>query len=63
MKAFVIYTMLFGIPMPLHDDARFTNMSACQIYLHTHYDEKIQEAFKVYCEDVTPPMCQGQPCQ
>ena len=63
MKSFAIYFMLMGYPLPAQDGAQFTNMSACQIYLHTHYDEQVQEAFKIYCEETTPTICQGKPCE
>jgi hypothetical protein len=63
MKTFVIYTMLFGFGMPTHDEAHFTNMSGCQVYLAATYDEQVRESFKLICVDVSPPMCQGHVCE
>jgi hypothetical protein len=60
MKHFVIYTMLFGVPVP--SEPHFTNESACVIYLRG-YTEQVVEAFKLVCVDDSPPMCQGEVCE
>ena len=61
-KIFVIYTLMFGYGMPTRDTAQFTNESACQIYLHNTYKESVISAFKIYCADISPLMCQGKVC-
>ena len=61
-KVFVIYTLMFGYGMPTHDTVQFTNESACQIYLHMHYGEDVQKAFRIYCADISPLICQGKVC-
>lgn len=61
-KIWMIYTLMFGYGVPTKDEAVFTNESACQIYLHTHYDPTIQEAFKVICVDISPLVCQDKLC-
>jgi hypothetical protein len=62
MKVWMIYMMLFG-GMPTKDEARFTNESACQIYLHTRYGDELQKTFKLVCVDISPTMCQGKVCE
>ena len=63
MKTFVIYMMLFGYGVPTRDEAHFTNISGCQVYLRATYGEQVENTFKLICVDVSPPMCQGHVCQ
>jgi hypothetical protein len=63
VKIWVIYMAIGGISIPAHDEHRFTNESACQMYIHMHYGNAIREAFGVMCVNVTPTMCQGQVCE
>jgi hypothetical protein len=44
----VIYTLMFGYPLPTHDEHEFTNRAACEIHKHS-YSEQIVEAFKLIC--------------
>jgi hypothetical protein len=63
MKAFMVYTLLFGYALPTHDEYKFDTKSACQLYLHVNYTQSVVDTFKLYCEDVSPPMCQGKVCE
>jgi len=44
----IIYTLMFGYPVPTHDEHEFTNQAACEIHKHS-YSEQIVEAFKLVC--------------
>jgi hypothetical protein len=44
----IIYTLMFGYPVPTHDEHEFTNRAACEIHKHS-YSEQIVEAFKLVC--------------
>jgi len=39
----IIYTLMFGYPVPTHDEHEFTNRAACEIHKHS-YSEQIVEA-------------------
>ena len=62
-KIWVVYIMVFGNGFPANDEHKFTNESACQIYIHNTYTDSIQQAFKMVCVDVSPTMCQGEVCR
>ena len=44
----IIYTLMFGYPVPTHDAHEFTNRAACEIHKHS-YSEQIVEAFQLVC--------------
>ena len=44
----IIYTLMFGYPVPTHDEHEFTNRAACEIHKHS-YSEQIVDAFKLVC--------------
>jgi hypothetical protein len=44
----IIYTLMFGYPVPTHDEHEFTNRAACEIHKHS-YSEQIVEAFQLVC--------------
>ena len=44
----IIYTLMFGYPVPTHDEHEFTNRAACEIHKHS-YSEQIVDAFKLIC--------------
>jgi hypothetical protein len=57
----VIYIMIGGVGYPANDDAKFSNETACRIYLRMKYS-KVQEIAPVHCTNVGPLICQGKPC-
>ena len=44
----IIYTLMFGYPVPTQGGHEFTNRTACEIHKHS-YSEQIVEAFKLVC--------------
>lgn len=44
----IIYTLMFGYPVPTHDEHEFTNRTACEIHKHS-YSEQVVDAFKLVC--------------
>ena len=44
----IIYTLMFGYPVPTHGEHEFTNKTACEIYKHS-YSEQVVDAFKLVC--------------
>jgi hypothetical protein len=44
----IIYTLMFGYPVPTRDEHEFTNRTACEIYKHS-YSEQVVDAFKLVC--------------
>jgi hypothetical protein len=60
-EAWAIWTLLVGVPTL--NDPTFTTRSACELYRHIYYAESIQEAFKIQCVNISPPLCQGKPCK
>lgn len=44
----IVYTLMFGYPVPTHDTHEFANKAACEIYKHT-YSEEVVDAFKLVC--------------
>ena len=44
----IIYTLMFGYPVPTHDEHEFTNRAACEMHKHS-YSEQIVEAFQLVC--------------
>lgn len=64
MKTWMIWMLLLPNGAPTADEARFTNQSGCELYLHTQYTEDIVHTFKLACVDVSPTMCQdNKPCE
>lgn len=59
---FATYTLLFGTA-PLPDTPQFSTKSGCYVYLRATFGETIIKNFDLVCVNVTPPMCQGKPCQ
>jgi hypothetical protein len=48
----IIYTLMFGYPVPTYDEHEFTNQTACEIHKHS-YSEQIVDAFKLVCSTKT----------
>jgi hypothetical protein len=44
----IIYTLMFGYPVPTHDEHEFSTRAACEIHKHS-YSEQIVDAFKLVC--------------
>ena len=44
----IIYTLMFGYPVPTHDAHEFTNQTACLIHMHS-YTQEIVDAFQLLC--------------
>ena len=44
----IVYTLMFGYPVPTRDEHEFTNRAACEIHKHS-YSEQIVDAFKLVC--------------
>jgi hypothetical protein len=44
----IVYTLMFGYPVPTYDEHEFTNRTACEIHMHA-YSEQIVNAFKLVC--------------
>ena len=44
----IIYTLMFGYPVPTHDEHEFTSRAACEIHKHS-YSEQIVDAFQLVC--------------
>jgi hypothetical protein len=59
----VIYTMMFGYPIPTDDSPQFDNQTACQIYLHTRYSDAVVDAFQPVCSRDTNEFDKQTACQ
>jgi len=44
----IVYTLMFGYPVPTYDEHEFTNRTACEIHMHA-YSEQIVNAFRLVC--------------
>ena len=44
----IIYTLMFGYPVPTRDSPQFTNQTSCLIYLGT-LDQQVVNAFQLVC--------------
>ena len=44
----IIYTLMFGYPVPTLGAHEFTNRAACEIHKHS-YSEQVVEAFQLVC--------------
>ena len=44
----IVYTLMFGYPVPTYDKHEFTYRTACEIHVHS-YSEQIVSAFKLVC--------------
>ena len=44
----IIYTLMFGYPVPTRDEHEFTNQSACVIHMRS-YTQEIIDAFQLVC--------------
>jgi hypothetical protein len=44
----IIYTLMFGYPVPTLNEHEFTTESACIIYLRS-YSQQVIDAFKLVC--------------
>ena len=44
----IIYTLMFGYPVPTQGGHEFTNQSACEIHKHS-YGEEVVNAFRLVC--------------
>lgn len=52
IKIWVVCTMLLGYPTPVTNNVTFDNESGCQLFLHTKFDQRIQDALKLECAQV-----------
>jgi hypothetical protein len=50
----IIYTLIFGYPVPTHDEHEFTNQAACEIHKHS-YGEQIVSSFQLVCSRKSIP--------
>jgi hypothetical protein len=44
----IVYTLMFGYPVPTLEGPHFNNEISCQVYLGT-LDQQIVEAFQLVC--------------
>jgi len=44
----IVYTLMFGYPVPTLDEHEFTNQSACMIYMHS-FTQEVVDAFQLVC--------------
>jgi hypothetical protein len=44
----IIYTLMFGYPMPTRETPQFNNEASCQVYLGT-LDQQVVKAFQLVC--------------
>jgi len=44
----IVYTLMFGYPVPTLDEHEFTNESACVIYMHS-FSQQVIDAFQLKC--------------
>jgi hypothetical protein len=44
----IVYTLMFGYPVPTLESPQFSNEASCQIYLAT-LDEQVVKAFQLVC--------------
>jgi hypothetical protein len=44
----IIYTLMFGYPVPTSDEHEFTNQTACEIHKHL-YGEEVISNFRLVC--------------
>jgi len=44
----IVYTLMFGYPVPTLDEHEFTNESACVIYMHS-FSQQVVDAFQLVC--------------
>ena len=44
----IVYTLMFGYPVPTLDSPQFTSETSCQVYLGT-LNQQVIEAFKLVC--------------
>ena len=56
----IIYTLMFGYPVPTHDEHEFTNRAACEIHKHS-YSEQIVDAFKLVCSRKNSELADANP--
>jgi hypothetical protein len=44
----IVYTLMFGYPVPTPESPQFNNETACRVYLGT-LDEQVVKAFQLLC--------------
>jgi hypothetical protein len=44
----IVYTLMFGYPVPTRDSPEFTNQTACVIYMHS-FSQQVIDAFQLVC--------------
>jgi len=44
----IVYTLMFGYPVPTMGNREFATQSGCELYKHS-LDERVVEAFKLVC--------------
>ena len=47
-SVWIIYTLMFGYPIPTRDEHEFTNQTACVIHMH-FYTQEVIDAFQLVC--------------
>ena len=55
----IIYTLMFGYPIPTRDEHEFTNQTACVIHMHS-YTQEIIDAFQLVCARRSVAVSAGQ---
>jgi hypothetical protein len=45
----IIYTLMFGYPVPTRQSPQFSNEAACLVHLGT-FDEQVVKAFQLVCD-------------
>jgi len=53
----IIYTLMFGYPVPTRDEHEFTNQAACEIHKHS-YGEQVISNFRLVCSRKSPSLGQ-----
>lgn len=48
MTIWLVYTLMFGYPLPTLESSRFSNQTACLIHLGT-LDQQVVKAFQLVC--------------
>jgi hypothetical protein len=44
----IVYTLMFGYPVPTRDEHEFTNRTACEIYKQS-YSDQVVNSFQLVC--------------
>jgi hypothetical protein len=55
----IVYTLMFGYPVPTLDEHEFTNQTACEIHMHS-YTQEVIDAFQLVCSRRSVAVTAGQ---